>query len=373
MKHYLKVLCVLLTVVFLTGIASAQSLEERLQTMVAKNAEMYVNPLVTAFGSGMNSGWFHSAKPHKLLGFDIGVRAMVVTFPDDQLEFNFDVSDLPGIDITETIGGGSYNFQFGAEDLYPRRTVPTFFGESGEGQLGAATADEIKALIETQLLEQGMSQSDLGNAAIQNTLTDISGSVEIPNVPMAPGTGLEFLPLIVPQAAIGLSLPMLPIKAEIVLRGIPEIEISKDLGSFKFFGAGAKLALDPFIPIPMFPVNIAVGGYFQTMSIGDVLTSNHSLLSLQVGKDLNLLLLALGVYAAVGLESSNMEVEYEYLNESDPGDILNGTTIGFDIKGENKFRTTVGARIRLAVFNISADYSMGADNVVTVGAGFSIR
>jgi hypothetical protein len=363
---------VLLVVVFFTGIASAQSLEERLQTMVAKNAEMYVNPLVTAFGSGMNSGWFHSAKPHKLLGFDIGARAMVVTFPDDQLEFNFDVSDLPGINITETIGTSSYSFQFGAEDLYPRRTVPTFFGESGEGQLGAATADEIKALIEAQLLEQGMSQSDLGNATIQNTLADISSSVDIPNVPMAPGTGLDFLPLIVPQAAIGLSLPTLPIKAELIIRGLPDVEISEEIGKFSFMGGGAKLALDPFIPIPMFPVNIAVGAYTQKMALGDVLEANNTLVSLMVGKNMNLLVFGVGVYGAVGVESSNIKLKYDLvINEGTDEEVT--TPIKFDMEGENKFRTTVGASVKLATFNISADYSMGADNVVTVGAGLSIR
>ncbi|MBU4444041.1 MAG: hypothetical protein L6422_05110 [Candidatus Marinimicrobia bacterium] len=364
MKHYLKVLCILLTVVFLTGIASAQSLEERLQTMMEKNAEMYVNPLVTAFGSGMNSGWFHSAKPHKLLGFDFGVRAMIVTFPDDQKTFNFDISQLSGYSFSTSISG--YSISLTAADLYPNHEVPTFFGSDEEVDV-RATKDQIVDLIEGQLISEGATQTELSTAS-----SLIDGAADealdvVPSLKIA-GTGLEFLPLIVPQAAVGLSVPMLPIKAELVFRGIPEIDLGEDLGMFKFFGGGVKLALDPFIPIPLFPVNISVGAYTQKMTLGDVLEANNTLMSLMVGKDISLLVIGVGVYGAVGVESSNIKLKYDFI--TDDGTI---TPIKFDMKGENKFRTTVGARVRLAVFNVSADYSMGVDNVVTIGAGISIR
>ncbi|MBL7135209.1 MAG: hypothetical protein ISS81_01285 [Candidatus Marinimicrobia bacterium] len=370
MKRFLKVFCVFLIVfAFCAGTISAQSLEERLQSMAKTNAKLYVTPLVTAFGSGMNSGWFHSAKPHKLLGFDVGVRIMAVTFPEDQKVFDFDISAL---DFTNsiTINESSYDITLAATDLYPETEVPTFFGESEAGKISAIPNANIVSLIETQLLNQGVPQQVLDHTDTQDKLNSFAEL--IPDIPTPAGTGLEMLPLIVPQAAIGLSLPMLPIKAEIVVRGLPEIEL-EDVGKFKFFGLGGKLALDPFIPIPMFPINIALGTYIQKMTIGDVFESNHSLLSLQVGKDLNLVLLALGVYAGVGLESSNVKINYTYFNEDDPEDIFNNTEIKFDIKGDNKFRTTVGARVRLAVLNISADYSMGADNVLTIGAGLSIR
>jgi len=61
------------------------------------------------------------------------------------------------------------------------------------------------------------------------------------------------------------------------------------------------------------------------------------------------------------------------MNEEDVNDPLNGTSVKFDMKGDNKFRTTIGGRIRLAVININADYTMGADNVLTAGVGISIR
>jgi len=329
--------------------------------------------LATAFGSGMNSGWFHSAKPHKMLGFDFGVRAMAVTFPDDQKMFDFDISQLEDYDFSTTISvlTQNYTIQMSAADLYPNTEVPSILG-SKDGVDVRANKDQLVQIITNQLADQGASDAAITAAG---TLIDDAAEDALQVVPslVLAGTGLEVLPLMVPQAAVGLSLPMLPIKAEIVVRGLPEVEINKDLGSFQFFGGGVKLALDPFIPIPMFPVNIAVGAYTQKMALGSVFEANNTLLTLMAGKDLSLLLFGVGVYGAVGMESSNIKINYEYMNEEDVNDPLNGTSVKFDMKGDNKFRTTIGGRIRLAVININADYTMGADNVLTAGVGISIR
>jgi len=370
MKNSIKLFCtVLLITLLFVGMASGQSLEERLQSMVSTNAEMYMTPLATAFGSGMNSGWFHSAKPHKLLGFDLGVRAMVVTFPDDQKMFDFDISQLESYEFSANLAG--YTVSLSAADLYPNTEVPTILG-SNDGVDVRADKNQLVQLITNQLTDQGATDLVINDASSAIDAAADNALLAVPSLILA-GTGLDFIPLIVPQAAVGLSLPMLPIKAEIVLRGVPEVEISEEFGSFQFFGGGVKLALDPFIPIPMFPVNIAVGAYTQKMALGSVFEANNTLLTLMAGKDLSLLLFGVGVYGAVGLESSNIKINYEYMNNEDVDDPLNGTKIKFDMKGENKFRTTVGGRIRLAVLNISADYTMGADNVFTAGVGISIR
>ncbi len=353
-----------------------QSLEERLRAMAEKNASSYITPMVTAFGSGLNSGWFHSAKPHKLLGFDVGIKAMYVTFPEDQQSFLFDVSSM---NFTEqlSIAGTNYNINLSGTDLYPEdnRTVPTIFGEEEVGTVPAVSDNGIVGLIEQQLLDQGVDQTVLNQSSVQSNLLSVAQAV--PDLVTPGGTGLSFLPLAVPQAAIGLSIPMMPIKAEIVARGFPEMDLAEygveGIGKLSFYGGGAKLALDPFIPIPLFPVNIAAGAYYQQMSIGDIFESTNSLLSLQVGKNINLLVVGLGVYGAVGLENTNVKINYTYFNDEDPNDPLNNTQIDFDMDGENEFRTTLGASVRVAIFNLHADYTMGADDVITAGLGISLR
>jgi len=365
MKNSIKLFSVAIMItMLLAGLVFGQSLEERLQSMVSTNAEMYMNPLATAFGSGMNSGWFHSAKPHKMLGFDFGVRAMAVTFPDEQKMFDFDISQLEDYDFSTSLAG--YTISLSAADLYPNTEVPTILG-SNDGVDIRADKDQLVQLITNQLVDQGAPELVINNASSAIDAAADDALLAVPSLMIA-GTGLDVLPLVVPQAAVGLSLPMLPIKAEIVIRGLPEVELSEELGSFQFFGGGVKLALDPFIPIPMFPVNIAVGAYTQKMSLGTVFEANNTLLTLMAGKDISLLLFGVGVYGAVGMETSNIKIKYD-LAMAD-GSV---TPIEFDMKGDNKFRTTIGGRIRLAVINISADYTMGADNVLTAGVGISIR
>jgi len=374
MKISIKNVCsVLVIVALLVGLVGAQSIEEKLSEMASKNAKLYVTPLVTAFGSGMNSGWFHSAKPHKLLGFDIGVRAMLVQVPTDQKTFNFDLSAIEPITKSIPLGVlGTKTITLDPDVIYPDREVPTFFGKD-EAAVIEADDEGIVADIKSQLLAQGVAQAVLDQPAIQSNLQSIANNIPDLTPPII-GTNLKSLPLAAPQAAVGLSIPTLPIKAEVVVRALPEIEL-KDIGKFKFLGFGGKLALDPFIPIPMFPVNISVGAYLQKMSVGKVFETNHSLYTLMVGKDLSLLLFGVGVYGGVGMEKSKVKIKYTYNPENpDPNDpIAPGTQIKFDLTGENKFRTTLGAHIRLTVFDISADYSMGADNVLTAGLGISIR
>jgi len=192
--------------------------------MVSGNAKMYMNPLATAFGSGMNSGWFHSAKPHKLLGFDFGLRAMAVTFPDDQKVFGFDISQLEDYSFSYDIPSSSYQINLSAADLYPNTEVPTILGKNESVDV-RADKDQLVQIITDQLVEQGAT-----DAALALISQDIDNAAEgaLNAVPplLLSGTGLEALPLLIPQAAVGLSLPMLPIKAEIVVRGLPEIEIS---------------------------------------------------------------------------------------------------------------------------------------------------
>lgn len=366
-----RVIAIVVAMTLGVGLLSAQSLEERLQTMAENNAKAYINPFVTAFGTAMNSGWFFTAKPHKLLGFDIGVRAMAVEVPKSQQYFNFDVSAL---DITETIsipGVGTYTMSLDPEKIYPNRQVPTSLGSKEGGYIPAISDDEIVTEFENQLMNQGVSQTILDQPTVQDNLYSIANN--IPDLETPPGIDLAYFPLAVPQASVGLSLPMLPIHLELSGRYLPEVQISEEIGKFKFMGAGAKLALDPFVPLPLFGIKIAAGAYMQKLEVGKIIESNHALYSLQVSRDFSLLALGVGVYGGIGKETSDFKVKYTYNNTGNPSDPLNGTQIKFDLKGENDFRTTIGLRLRLAFLNINADISNGTDKVATAGVSLTLR
>ncbi len=365
-----RVIAIVVAMTLGVGLLSAQNLEERLQTMAANNAKAYLNPFVTAFGTAMNSGWYFTAKPHKLLGFDIGVRAMAVEIPKAQQTFNFDVSALD-LSETITIGANTYTVHLDPETIYPDRKVPTAFGSKEGGYIPAISDDEIVTEFENQLLTQGVSQTILDQPTVQNNLYSIANN--IPDLETPPGFDLAYFAIALPQASLGISLPMLPIHLELSGRYLPEVKISDEIGKFKFVGVGGKLALDPFIPLPLFGIKIAAGAYMQKLEVGKIIESNHALYSLQVSRDFNLLLLGFGLYGGIGKETSDFKVKYTYNNTGNPHDPLNGTQINFDLKGENDFRTTLGVRVRLAFLNINADISNGTDKVATAGVSLTLR
>ena len=82
-----KILFLLLIVC--TGMwAQSEALAERIKRLGEELLRGYTQPLVTAFGSGISSGLFHSAYSHDVLGFDIGVRGIFVSIPSSAKYFD---------------------------------------------------------------------------------------------------------------------------------------------------------------------------------------------------------------------------------------------------------------------------------------------
>ena len=80
MKRVAKYL--LITIVSIS-MSYSQSLQDNLESMAKANAQSYLGPMVTAFGMGINSGSYHNAKPHSLLGFDIKMGISITPISDE--------------------------------------------------------------------------------------------------------------------------------------------------------------------------------------------------------------------------------------------------------------------------------------------------
>ena len=77
----------------------------------------YLSPLGKSIGTGLNCGWWHTAKTHKILGFDLSLSLNSVKIPNTDLNFNHHetiinnnnfTSDLT-TNITPTILGDTDN------------------------------------------------------------------------------------------------------------------------------------------------------------------------------------------------------------------------------------------------------------------------
>ena len=68
---------------------SSQSLlQQYIESIEGDNiVASYMQPFATALGTAVNTGLYHTAKIHGIPGFDIGVRAIYIPIPDEELTF----------------------------------------------------------------------------------------------------------------------------------------------------------------------------------------------------------------------------------------------------------------------------------------------
>ena len=48
----------------------------------------YFSPFAESIGSGLNKGWYNTAKPHKLAGFDVTLSLNLITISDEIASFD---------------------------------------------------------------------------------------------------------------------------------------------------------------------------------------------------------------------------------------------------------------------------------------------
>jgi hypothetical protein len=132
------------------------------------------------------------------------------------------------------------------------------------------------------------------------------------------------------------------------------------LGEIKLLGYGIQHSLSQYIPL--FPLSVSAGFFYQKFEVSDYLSTKATSFGLQVSKSIPLLT----IYGAASMSSAKMDVSYTYKG---------GTTeeeISMELESGSQFRFTVGARLRLALIILNADYSIGDQNTATVGIGLGI-
>jgi hypothetical protein len=76
-----------LALVSVTGDAEAQ-LEDAISQLTGETTEGYLQPMITAFGTNLNSGWYHTASiPRAGLDLHVEILGMVTFIPEDDLTF----------------------------------------------------------------------------------------------------------------------------------------------------------------------------------------------------------------------------------------------------------------------------------------------
>ena len=315
-----------------------------------KIVEAYITPWANAFGAGLNGGWYNTAKPHKLGGFDITFGGNLGFVPSSASTF-----DVSGIGLTTLTGTG---------------TASTIAGPDTEGPTMTATASGI-------------------------TLA----SFKTP-----PGTNWKMIP--VPSAQIGIGLPL---GTELKLRYIPKITI-KD-SDISLFGVGVVHSILQYLPgNKLLPFDVSLfGGYTKLQgnipislqpeigaptnySTYDVMTSfqdqrmSATVKAINIGVIGSLNLPVITFYGGLGYSKTSTGIEIlgnfplPRYNPSistteavyEDAGVLNDFP-SMDIKNFSGVRANIGLRVKLAVITIHADYTRAQYNVISTGLGISFR
>ena len=281
--------------------------------------EAYVSPLGNSLGAALNNGWYNTAKPHHLGGFDITITANLVLVPADAKTFN----------ITESNDG---NFTGG--------NTATILGTTG-----------------------------IKNAAFSGSPSE--------DFPMPGGLNIPLLPVPVLQAGVGL------IKnTEIDVRFMPEIEM-KGVSTGLFGVGVKHDILQWFPIVDKMPVDMSIqAGYTKLSSTFEMNDPSNTIDPPQASMDvtattINLLvskkLLMFTPYLGVGYNSTkttfNVDGEYDIAGY----EIKAKDLTKIECKNNNNLRANVGFRFQIAVLAIQANYTFSEYPVATVGLGISIR
>lgn len=349
-----KILAFFAVSILFTFNSNAQELIETLNTLSGNAAKEYVNPVVSAFGSNLNTGWVTSVPKNEFFGVNVEVRF---------------------------VGQGSF---------FPENAKE--FSTNGKVRL---TLDQANYLLNNSNIPEGSERDQLLNLMLQDEFTlNISGPtiagdktkevfVSFPTTTYSGlptiqgksvGTGamgfLDDIPLL-PQAAIQLNVGTL-YGTEVAVRFLPSVELN-DIGKFSFYGVGIIHNPASFLPAEMIPVDLGVGLFYQKMKVGDVFETTALQFGLYASKHFGLPFLGIAPYAGVTVESSTTTLQYDYIYTG----VVSGHMVdvkkrmSFDLDARNSAALTLGAKFNIGFFNLFADYKVASTSTVNGGISFT--
>lgn len=324
----------------------------------------YLKPFGLGFGAGLNSGWVMGAHTHKFLGFDVALRVGLAQVPVEDQTFLTDPTTLGLSKLTLKAGSPS--------------TTATLSGSK----------DDPTA---TYKISQG--GYDLGE------------------IKMPSGVGEPYVPAVMIQAGVGLFL-----NTDVTIRYMPETEIP-DFGSISLTGASVKHGLNQWLPIYL-PVDLAIQGGFTSLNMNAPLSvspkdlgsdtkdtnpattwDNQSIefassgytINALVGKELDLFILGINIYGGIGIEKSTTTISTPGMypivvpNTNADGSFASDfatyqkrvdkidSPLDLEFEGVNNMRFTAGAKVRLFLVNVVAEYTVAKYPMASIGVAISIR
>ncbi|NVK52950.1 MAG: hypothetical protein HWD85_08450 [Flavobacteriaceae bacterium] len=319
-----------------------------------KLMQAYFAPAMEGFIYGMNNGWYHTAKVHKVLGFDLTVGLSAAKVPSEKELFNISALGLASVSSTSP-------------------TASTFAGPNASTTF---TVTKTVTINDPNSPANGQSRTVTANFDTPGGVTS-----DLP---------LNAVPAPVAQLNVGL-----PFKMEAMVRFFPETAIGDDGGSAKMLGLGLKKEITSwFGPLDRLPLHVSLLASYTSMDVnyafadansGNFQMANAAALfelrsyTAQAIASLNFPFI--NIYGGIGYSSgkSNFKMTGTYKGEftyNEGGqsytytESLTPPNMDFEAGG---MKTTIGARISLWFLKIFADYTIQEYNTISAGVALSIR
>lgn len=310
-------------IIFTLIILSSFNLFSQVNEEDASNfLESYFSPLGESLGAGLNNGWYNTAKPHKLAGFDITLTLNTVTIPNSDLNFN--PNDVPNFSSSSS-------------------STPTLLG-SGNG--ADINYNGLNFSMPNQTIEKSIVPVPMLNAGvglIKETEIDI-----------------RYVPTY--NYKLGFA----------------------GKGSIGLWGIGLKHDILQWIPIigDAIPINLSVQMGHTNLNTKFDIEANGAKQNVDLdiqATTVNIIaskkILMLTAHAGLGYNSST--TKFNSSTAFSIGDINNAIdfNIPLDIKFEshNEFRANIGLRFNLSLITLQANHTFSKYPVTTLGCGISIR
>ncbi len=308
--------------------------------------EAYLKPWTIGFGHDLNAGWYHTAKPHKLWGFDINISASAAFVPAADKKFNAQLLDLNG-----TLTAGS----------------------------------------------NGMMSSTVAGKDVEGPTLSYSAGGQTASYSLPKGTNISVVPSPMFQAGIGL------IKnTELAVRFIPTVPLGS-AGKLGMWGIAVKHDVMQWLPIvdrvPFLHISV-MGGYTKLNSKIDMEVTPEDLdllvtydpatyenQSLELGiQSFTFNALAsidipvLTVFVGAGI--SNTKTNLDLLGNYPTPTLANAGAftkdpLSISIKGKDgkttKPRLSGGLKIKMGPVHLFGEYTYANYSLVTAGLAVSIR
>ena len=300
----------------------------------------YLKPVFEGVGYGYTNGWYHTAKAHETLGFDISVSANVAFIPKANLTYTFNNDEYTNIKLTNS-NSAQLSTVLGPYNKSERPEV-TFYNDGEE-------------IVRT---------------------TSPPGAINLKEE-----IGFNAMPVPMVQAGIGVIK-----ETDLILRFIPPISFGEDAGKVSMFGYGIKHNLGQWVTFLDYSgIDVSVLAGFSNLKISgdlseedDPVTSNNEgvfkingfVLQGIVSKEY---IKVFTIYGAVGYSraGSRTQVLGTYPVDSDfeqlPVDPI-------DLKYSNSsMNLTMGLRVRIVALTFSSAFTLQEYPVLSLGLGVSVR